>query len=155
MGGERVFVEKVEFASDAWLEAAERVLKRAVAAAGEAIAGQRLTVCETFTDPPAHLRAAGVNEVAWSFAIDNGAVRVSKGAASGADYSVRADYHATLPGARTILGATPEAIEARTKARREAVASGRVMASGSLDHVSLAMRHVLIELHNRLAEITA
>jgi hypothetical protein len=145
-------VKKVEFASDAWLQAAEAILRRAVAAAGPAIAGQKLTVCETFTDPPAHL-CAGANEVVWSFTIDDGQSRVLKGAAVGADYSVRADYGATLPGARTILGTTPEAIEARSKARRESVASGR--ANGSLDHVSAPMRLVLIELHNRLAEITA
>lgn len=147
--------EKFEFASAPWLGLAEVILQRAVARAGAAIAGQRLCVSETFTDPPGHLAGAEANEVSWSFRIEDGRVTILRSRADDADYAVRADYRATLPGARTILGVTPEAIEARNAARREAIAAGRTQAKGSLDNVSPAMRQVLLELHNRLAEATA
>ncbi len=147
--------EKFEFASEPWLRLAGQILELATARAGAAIAGERLCVAEVFTDPPAHIADPGTRQVAWSFRIDDGRATTRRGAAADADYAVRADYQATLPGARAILGVTPEAIAARNAARREAIASGRIQATGSLDNVSPAMRQVLLELHNRLAEATA
>jgi hypothetical protein len=147
--------DKVEFASESWINLAARVLDDVVSEARDAISGQRLCVSEVFVDPPAHLRNTGSNEVAWSFEIANGRTSVARRELAHADYSVRADYQFALAGARVILGTSPAAIEARTRARDEAIASGRIMTTGSLDVASPAMRVMLIHLHNRLAARTA
>jgi hypothetical protein len=146
--------EKVEFSSDRWLSLAARVLGSIVAEAGDAIAGQKLTVCEVVLNPPTHLQNDDSNEIAWSFVIDDGKSKVVKRVVEDADYCVRVDYQAALAGARRILGTTPEAIEARKQERRQAAASGRVEVKGSIDEITPAMRLILIELHNRLARST-
>jgi hypothetical protein len=147
--------DNVELASDEWITLAAQVLRGVVTEARDAIAGQRLCVSEVFVSPPAHLRNGGSNEIAWSFVIADGATYVVRHELEDADYSVRVDYQNAVQGARTRLASTSEAIEARSQARRQAVASGRVKVRGSLDAVTPAMRFVLIELHNRLARCTA
>jgi hypothetical protein len=147
--------EKVELGSEAWMDLATQILTGLVAQAGASIADEHLTVCEVFVDPPAHLRRDGSNEIAWSFKIADGATRVARRAAEGADFSLRADYQYVLPSARTVLGSSAEEVEDRSSARREAIAARKVVQSGSLETASPAMRAVLLELHNRLVPWTA
>jgi len=147
--------EKVEFASESWINLAARVLEDVVSAARDALSGELLCVSEVFVDPPPHLCKSGSNEVAWSFEIANGRTSVARRVLAHADYTVRADYQFALAGARVILEASPAAIEARARARDQAIASGRIVTTGSLEAASPAMRVMLIHLHNRLAERTA
>jgi hypothetical protein len=147
--------EKLEFASDAWVDLAGSILQKAVDNAGEAIAGQKLSLCERFVDPPAHLRKNGTNEAAWSLRIDDRRVEVFKFGLDDADYTSWSDYSTTVPKARLILGTSPKEVEARVRARQEAVAAGRVKQQGTLGNISNAMRLVLTELHNELAVRTA
>jgi hypothetical protein len=143
--------DKVDFCSSAWVDEAERVLNALVAEAGDAIAGQRISVCETFTDPPARLGP----EAVWSFAIDDGAVVVTRGALPEADVQVRADYKAALPRARTVYDTSPEAAAKRRQARRDAAAAAGGAPKGPFDAVSPALMGLLTELHNRMARVTA
>lgn len=143
--------DKVEFCSNAWVDEAERILGELVAAAGDAIAGQRISVCETFTDPPGDPGGS----VVWSFAIDDGAVVVTRGALAEADVQVKADYQAALPRARIVYDTSPEAAAKRQAARRDAAAAAGGAPKGPFDAVSPALMGLLTELHNRLARITA
>lgn len=143
--------DKVHFCSGPWVDEAERVLNALVAEAGESIAGQRISVCETFTDPPAELGGPAV----WSFAIDDGTVVVTRGALAEADVQVRADYQAALPRARMVYDTSPEAAAKRQQARQEAAAAAGGAPKGPFDAVSPALMGLLTELHNRLARITA
>ncbi len=146
--------EKVELGSEAWMDLATKILTSLVRQAGASIARERLTVCEVFVDPPAHLRRDGSNEIAWSFEVADGTAMVARRAAEGADFSLRADYQYILPSARAVLGNSAEEIEDRFGARREAIAAGKVVQGGSLEAASSAMRAVLLELHNRLVRWT-
>jgi len=147
---------KLEFGADAWVEAAGEILAAAVAEAGTVIAGQALCLCETFGDAPVHVRNPGSTDFAWAFQIDaDGATRAVRGGLPNPTFSMRADYQGALPGVRTILEKTPESIAARAELRRAAVAAGYLQVTGSLDDVTHDMRVVVIELHNRLADITA
>ncbi len=147
--------EKVEFGSDAWMDLATRTLEEVISEAGAAIAGERLTICEVFVDPPAHLRRGRTGEIAWSLVIIDGKAAVERRVRQDVDYALRLDYQSTLPNARAILTNSPAEREARAGARREAIAAGKVEVKGSLDHVSPAMSAALTELHNRLALRTA
>lgn len=147
--------EKFEFLSESWLDQATEIWASVINEAGNAIAGERLSICEVFLDPPAHLRQNGLDQVGWSLFVDDGQVSVLRAPVETADYMVRTDYQTTLPRARLILGASAEEIETRAKLRREAVAAGKIEQKGSLDHINPALRLALVELHNRLARITA
>ena len=147
--------EKFEFCSEAWLRLAGTTLKNVVEETRDSIAGQHLSVCERFANPPEHL-TNGPHEVAWSFSIGtDGSTKIASGILADADFTSFGDYQTVLPGVRTVFEKSPAFVEARNKARREAVAAGRSKQEGSLDHASLAMRLVLIEFHNRLAVRTA
>ncbi len=147
--------EKVEFGSDAWMDLAIRTLDDVISEVGPAIAGERLTICEVFVDPPPHLRKGGTGEIAWSLVIIDGKAAVERRARQDVDYAVRADYQSILPHARAILSGSPAEREARAAGRREAIAAGKFEVKGSLDQVSPALSAALTELHNRLALRTA
>ena len=134
--------DKVDFASAAWIVAARSVLEDLVRTHGEP--GKRFSVCEVFTDAPAHVAPAGV--AAWHFRIDGGRVEVGAGAADGVDVTIRADYASTLPSARLVY--TPEVLEARAKAPPP---ENPPSIEGDMSKAP----PYLIELHNRLAVITA
>src|SRR5260370_1446989 len=138
-GGGLIVEDKVEFASSAWLELATQVLQDLVREAGASIAGERLTICESFYAAPDHLRLPGSDAFAWSIVIDDKTVEVFKGARE-SGYVVRADYQSPLPRAREIIGSDAAMNEARAQARQEAINAGKIEQKGSLDSVSPPMR---------------
>jgi hypothetical protein len=92
---------KQEFCSDAWIDEVERILSELVADAGESLRGRKITVCEVFTDPPAHLLRPGEDRVYWYCEVEEGRAHVAREDRP-ADYRVVVDYQATLPGARSL-----------------------------------------------------
>jgi len=133
--------EKLIFASDAWVDAARDILEELVSLHGQM--GRKYSCCERFTGAPAELSDTGV--VAWHFRIDGTAVSAQRGEVSDVDLLVTADYTATLPLARLIY--TPEILAQRQE-------------DGPAPHVTMEGDRskspaYLIELHNRLAAVTA
>ena len=139
---EQATAEKVDFASAAWVNAARAVLEELVANHAEEDA--KLSVCEVFTGAPPRVAASGT--AAWHFAIDGKRVTVGQGELADADIVIRADYDAALPGARTVY--TPEFL-----AQRESMPPAEIPPDikGDLS----ALPPWLVELHNRLAVVTA
>ena len=133
---------KVDFAGAAWVDAARAVLEELVAEHGEE--GARLSVCEAFTDAPARVAASGT--AAWHFTIDGKSVLVGQGELEDADIVIRADYETALPGARTVY--TPEFLAQRESMPPAETPPG---VKGDLG----ALPPWLVELHNRLAVVTA
>ena len=136
-------VKKLDFAGPEWVDAARDVLEDLVAQHGEA--GKACSVSEAFTDAPAHVAPSGL--AAWHFYIDGKSVRVGVGEDQNADIRIRADYQASLPGARLVY--TPEII-----AERQAQPPDE-SAAGSVEGDMSALPPYLVELHNRLAVLTA
>ena len=133
---------KVDFASAPWVDQARAVLDELVATHGEP--GFAFSACEIFTDAPAHVAETGT--AAWHFYIDGKTVRVGVGEVDGTDVTIRADYESTLPATRLVY--TPEILAERAANPDENAAS----------HVEGDMTNMppyLVELHNRLAVITA
>lgn len=134
--------DKVEFATHAWIEAARMALQEIVTEHGKP--GARFSLCEVFTNAPSHLTATG--SVAWHFYIDGRSVVVSAGEVDDADVKIRTDYQGILPRARQIY--TPEILAERASEPPEA---GFDAVEGDMSLVP----DYLVELHNRLAVITA
>lgn len=133
---------KVDFASAAWVDMARAVLEELVAEHAED--DTRLSICEAFTDAPSRVAASGT--AAWHFTIDGKSVTVGQGELDEADIVIRADYQTSLPGARTVY--TPEFL-----AQRESMPPPEIPPEIKGD--TSALPPWLVELHNRLAVVTA
>lgn len=134
--------QKLAFASADWIDEARRILEDLVGARGED--GRRFSVCERFTGAPAEVAVSGV--AAWYFKIDGRSVVVGSGELADADVLISADYDATLPAARLVY--TPEILAQRATAR------AATPPPGIKGDMSKAPPY-LVELHNRLAVVTA
>jgi hypothetical protein len=134
--------DKLLFVSVAWVEAARCILEPLVLEFGELDA--RFSVCERFTNAPADVAASGT--ASWHFRIDGKSVTVSLGELADADVRITADYAAALPTARLVY--TPEILARRAADRK----SGR---GGGVEGDMSRAPAYLVELHNRLAIVTA
>jgi hypothetical protein len=134
--------ERLAFAGPAWIDAARGILEDLAAAHGQA--GLRFSVCERFTDAPAQVAPSGV--ASWHFRIDGTSVTVAAGEIADADVNIAADYQKTLPVARLVY--TPEFLEKRAAER--AAGKGPAAPAGMSGAPAW-----LVELHNRLAVLTA
>ena len=134
---------KVDFACAAWVDQARAILDDIVASHGEP--GKTFSVCEVFTDAPAKVAESGT--AAWHFYIDGKTVRVGSGEVGDADVTIRADYETTLPAARLVY--TPEFLAER--AAQPPVDQAAANVKGDMSN----MPTYLVELHNRLAIVTA
>lgn len=134
--------KKVEFAGPAWIDIARQVLTELAAEHGEP--GQVVSVSEAFTDAPPHLADGGV--AAWHFTLNGKTAHVEAGEAPDSDIVIRADYQASLPGARLVY--TPE-ILAEMERNPPDRSDGQIQGDMS------RLPPWISELHNRLAVVTA
>jgi len=132
---------KVVFASAEWVAKAEQILVPLVRAHG--VPGQTFSVCEVFTNAPPEVAPEGT--VSWHFVIDGKSVRVGNGEIQYPDLRIQNEYQNSLPLARMIY--TPENLAERNRSSMQQ--AGRVVSGNTA-----AVPSYLIELHNRLAEIT-
>ena len=127
--------ERVEFASQAWIEAAGRIAAEIVA--GGEFPGAQVTVCEVFHHPPADI-AEGADPICWTLTVTPEGARAERGETKDAELRLEGEYEAALAGARTIrpadVGPPPE--------------------RGPAAKLSADTRMFFRRLHNRLAEIT-
>lgn len=133
---------KLAFASPAWIAEARRILEELVAAHGRQ--DRRFSLCERFTDAPREIAPSGM--AAWHFRIEGKSVEAGPGEIPDAEVTITADYDETLPVARLVY--TPEVLAERAARQAEGPQPDR---QGDM---SRAPRY-LVELHNRLALITA
>jgi hypothetical protein len=95
--------ERLEFGSDAWVDHARKFLQAKMDAADDRIEKAKFSICEAFTDAPAHLGRPG-NIAAWHAIVDGRNLTVGAGEIEGADLTIRGDYHAVLEIGRTVYG---------------------------------------------------
>ena len=134
---------KVDFASAAWVDAARTVLEDLVAAHPDETL--KCSVCEVFTNAPAHVAPSGT--AAWHFYIDGASVTVDSGERDDVDLRLGGDYQEALPGARTVY--TPEYLAERAKQEPDPEVQANIQGDMSI------LPPWIVELHNRLAPITA
>jgi hypothetical protein len=136
---------KVELASDGWLAAAGRIAADLVAESGHEIPGERLSICEVFMSPPAHLRTGG-DKVYWTLVMGEREASATREERRDADIVIETDYERALVGARSVY---PEVI-----AEPPPDAPPPTPAAQALARLSPAFRLMLRRLHNRLAVMT-
>jgi hypothetical protein len=140
-------VDKVEFASPAWLAAIDEILRKELD--GVDLGGQSFTISEEFTDPPAHLLHGGQTTVGWHLRVSDDGVEVHEGALADADLRTTVDYQAVLPVARLVYGTTEEAIAEALRIREEARSTGARVGDESQFPPQLMER--LFRVHNEIA----
>jgi len=128
-------VEKHEFGSEGWFAHAEQVLKDLVEEASAELDGVRFSACEVFTDPPEHLRQGGQPKIYWYFEIADGQAVMLREERAVADHRVSVDYQKVLPHVR--IRHEPPTEDSRPS------------------RLPPALRRLLLELHNRIADATA
>jgi hypothetical protein len=137
--------EKVEFASPAWMERFGDLLVSYMATTPDPPGD--FSLCEIFTDAPAHLGADASGRVAWHCHIRGRTVTFGLGELPDADLTICGEYDFIVKLARWIH--RPETAEAYERLRQAGAAEGRVSTTGDRSRV-LFMR----DLHNQIAELT-
>ena len=143
---------KVDFAGAAWIDAAREVLEDLIATHGTP--DLKFSVCEVFSGAPAHVAPSGT--AAWYFYVDGDSVEVGPGERNDVDLRMGGDYEAALPGARTVY--TPEYLaqrEAEREAEREKQPPDPDAPQPDIQGDPSILPPWIVELHNRLAPITA
>ena len=138
---------KVEFASSAWFEAIEDIMKRCLE--GVNLGNKTITISEEFTAPPSHLLRPGERTIGWHFQIADEGVTVSRWPVADADLSSTVDYADALPVARLIYENTPEGIEETRKLREAAERSGH--RQGDIASLPPDLLQRLFLVHNEIA----
>lgn len=145
MSADRAADQKVELCDDGWLAAAGRIAGDLVAESGHLIPGERVSICEVFNHPPAHLRLGG-DKVYWTLTMGFDGASASREERRDADIVIDTEYASALVGARSVY---PEEIIAPGPN-----APPPTPAAQKLAGLSPAFRLMLRRLHNRLAVIT-
>ena len=123
-----------ELASPAWVDAARSYLVDGFAALPDGLRETcSLSVCESFTSPPAHLDD-GHGRAGWWFVLGQGAAAAGGGYLASADRLLEAPYSEVLPLARTVY-------------------EGAVLkqARASLSAMAPEVAELLIGMHNHVA----
>jgi hypothetical protein len=137
--------KKVEFASPEWLETLRGMIERYMALAPPDLA---LSICEVFTDVPAHLDKNGDGVIAWHCRIKNGKLDFRDGAIDDADIKTVADYAFILPFARVKI--EPGDMAEYQAQQAEGARLGKVVHEGDRSKVPPAF----YGMHNELADLT-
>lgn len=144
-----VTTTKLAFASPEWVAALQTILIELVDEALPDLEGVDFTICEVFTDVPPDSHTC-----VWAAQISGEGVRFFDEPVT-ADYEVRGDYEAILPGARIIYeGVTEAELAAQAEHRLRMVDAGRLHAKGDMRAVPRPLRRLLQTMHDRLARRT-
>lgn len=136
---------KVEFASQEWLDALKGMIERYMALAPGDL---ELSICEVFTGVPKHLDKNGDGVIAWHCRISGGRLEFRDGEIDTADLKTIADYDFILPFAR--MKVSPENMAEYQAQQAEGAKLGKVVSTGDRSKVPPAF----YGMHNELAEIT-
>lgn len=90
MAGWNEVFEKFEFASPEWVDMLRDLIVQGLA--GKNLSGIELTLCEEYTDPPAHLRRPGSATIGFFVRIANGEVELVNNVIEGATKKLVCDY---------------------------------------------------------------
>lgn len=137
---------KVEFASPAWFGEVRRMFEAYAATAPRDFA---FSVCEVFTDVPAHLDKDGSGVIAWHFRIADGRFHFAYGEADDVDMKTVSDYDFILPFARMRIA--PDTAAEYQKRMQAGVEAGKLRRTGDGSKAPPE----LYAIHNDLADITA
>ena len=137
---------KLEFMSPAWIEMASGEITSAFQ--GKDLSGASFTLCEEFTNPPAHLRRGDAETIGFCISLHDGQIEVGDHPREDADCTIVSEYAEALAVARN-----PEMAAADPKAVQERLASGRLRILGNPGGMPAVLGQV--DVHRLLASHTA
>ena len=138
-------MEKVPFASPAWVELARDVLEDLIEQHGED--GVNYSVCEAFAEAPDEI-SDDDGFAAWYFYVKGRSVRVGVGRKTDTDIQIQATWKLSLESARTVY--TPELRAEWEKNPPQRPPDPNQKLVGEMT----TLPSYLGELHNRLAVVT-
>ncbi len=146
-----------EFGSPAWLDVLGGLILGAIGRTEQArqhagLPPLTFSMCEVFTDPPAHLGGAG-ERIAWHCVVENGHVLFETREADAVAYKIVADYQTILPIARLDTDASPEGADKMAAMFQAGIAAGKVKTIGA--RVDDGGPPPLDGVHNAIARLTA
>ena len=139
-------MKKVEFGSCEWVGELRRILSEGLRA--EDLGGVEFSMCEEFTDPPAHLRRHGRETIGWHCRIRDGKIHVGDNVATDVDVRITGDYATLLPMARMVVGA-----DLTDERRAELMMKANLRVEG--DPTKMPVAFAQLNLHDKLAVVTA
>lgn len=137
---------KVEFASPEWFAATRAMFEAYAAVAPKDF---EFSVCEVFTNVPAHLDRDGTGVIAWNFRIADNRFHFAYGEADDVDMKTVSDYDFILWFARTKIA--PDTAAEYQSRMQAGVETGKVRRMGDGSKAPPE----LYAIHNDLADITA
>lgn len=137
---------KVEFMSPEWIAMARDEITRALD--GKLSGAVRYTLCEKFTNAPAHLRRGGGATIGFCVRLGDGTVEVESPPAKHADVTIISDYADALAIARN-----PDAAAADPEVMAQRIADGRLTIEGDPSSAPAVLQE--IDIHRLLAARTA
>ena len=140
--------DKVELASDGWVELAKGYLEQVAVGLEPDVA---FSMTEVFTSPPVNLDD-GQGRAAWWFAINGSQVDVGRGDRDDVDIRIEVEYDDALPRARMVYDASNAHV---ARAAAEARAAEIRAAGKDVPTIPPALMIPLRDLHNYLAVRTA
>ena len=142
--------ERYEFGSRDWFHALDRAIRRLADAAGAEMTDVRWSVCEVFTDVPAHLAQTSEGKAAWHCRVRGREIDFGLGEIDDAELKIVADYATALPLAHAVL-ADPEVQARVNETLAQAMMAGKMRIQGSLD----ARPAAFANLHDEMVAVTA
>jgi hypothetical protein len=138
-----------EFASPGWKAFMHGMITANVVRLGADAADLRWSICEVFTDPPAHLSPSGA-PIAWFCKVSGDRVTFGEGEIDDVDVKVIADYAAVLPLGRYDTAGDPG------RAAELAGMSAGLVAAGQLTRIGdrAARDPRMPNLHDPIARVT-
>ncbi len=140
---------KYEFASPAWLAAIHGIISERAARLMRETPDLRMSICEVFTDAPAHLANAG-GRIVWSCVIDSGVVDFRLAERDDVRFKVTIDYAAVLPLGQFDTKGDPERQAELSRMSADLIDRGVMKIVGQRDSDPRAMPSV----HDAIAQLT-
>lgn len=137
---------RYEFMSPRWIRMARERITEALS--GRDLGRGAFTLCEEFTDPPAHLRPEGAETIGFCVRIDDGRVEVLDRPRRDADCRIVSDYGDALAIARDPDAGAADPAEAERRMR-----AGRLTVEGDPSAMPPALAgadiHRILAAHTR------
>ena len=139
-----------EFASPLWMAALHGIIVERVAQELPAKPDLVMSICEVFYGAPPHI-AGPAGETAWSCLVRGGAVDFRMAARDDVAVKVRADYSATVPLGRYVVGGDP------VRQAELAAMGAALTAAGKLERIGERPppERALSSIHDAIARLTA
>ena len=140
---------KYEFASREWCAALHGLIAERAAWEVKTKPNLAMSICEVFTDAPAHLADAG-GKVAWSCVIEDGKVDFQTCERDDVKFKVFGDYTAILPLGQYDTRGDPERAAALGAMAAKVLESGGMRTTGE----RIANPQAITSIHDAIARLT-